>query len=113
MNDKKTFCFDIDGIIATIVPTTQYNQAQPITEMIQLINFLYDQGHHILLFTARGSMTGIDWTEVTKRQMEEWNVHYHTLQFGKPAADYYIDDKAITLEQLYDIVTKIQNSTRK
>ncbi|MBN1451863.1 MAG: hypothetical protein JW963_12675 [Anaerolineales bacterium] len=100
MAEKKTFCFDIDGVIATLAPVTNYDQAQPQRETIELINRLYDQGHRIILFTARGSATGIDWTEITRRQMAEWGVKYHELRFGKPAADFYIDDKLITIEQL-------------
>ena len=96
----KTFCFDIDGVIAKIVSELQYDKAEPVTENISLINNLYDRGHTIILYTARGSKTGIDWKEVTKNQMKKWGVHYHELHFGKPAADYYIDDKFVGIDQL-------------
>jgi len=100
VTEKKTFCFDIDGVIATLVPISRYDQAQPQSATIELINHLYDLGHRIILFTARGSATGMDWSEVTRKQMNDWGVKYHELLFGKPAADYYIDDKLITIEQL-------------
>ena len=59
---------DIDG---TICQNTQgkYEQAVPNLERIQKINSLYDAGHTIVYWTARGSNTGIDWTELTKRQI--------------------------------------------
>jgi trehalose-6-phosphatase len=103
---SRTFCFDIDGVIATITPGNQYDLAQPQPRTIQLINRLYEQGHEIILFTARGTKTGIDWKELTRRQMAEWGVCYHTLLFGKPAADFYIDDKFITLEAVEQFVAE-------
>ena len=48
----------------------------------------------IILFTARGAATGIDWKELTKKQLKDWNVKHHELIFGKPHADVFIDDKA-------------------
>jgi CMP-N-acetylneuraminic acid synthetase len=98
--DRKTFCFDIDGVIATIAPDNQYDLAKPLFQNIHSINSLYDQGHQIILFTARGSVTGIDWTDLTKRQLQQWGVKYHKLLFGKPAADYYIDDKMLPMEKV-------------
>jgi len=64
------------------------------------INAIYKCGHEIILFTARGSQTGIDWSDITKSQLQSWGVKYHKLLFGKPAADYYIDDKNLDLEFL-------------
>ena len=96
----KTFVFDIDGVVATLVPSLDYALAGPNLDMIRAINFLHGQGHRIVLFTARGSKTGQDWQETTRRQMREWGVNYHELAFGKPAADYYIDDKSLLIEDL-------------
>ena len=69
--------------------------------------------HRIVLFTARGSATGIDWTDVTRRQMQAWGVKHHQLLFGKPAADYYIDDKQLALEQVRAFVTEQEKRARK
>ena len=102
----RTFCFDIDGVIATIVEDLDYNIAGPIESNILLINHLYEMGHKIILFTARGSKSGIDWTELTEMQLKTWKVQYHELYFGKPAADYYIDDKYIDIEELKKKVTQ-------
>ena len=43
---------------------------------------------------------GIDWSEMTKKQLDSWGLKYHELHFGKPAADFYIDDKMLALSQL-------------
>ena len=105
MADKR-FVFDIDGVIATLTPSNEYTQAEPMASTIGLINQLYDAGNYIILATARGSMTGIDWRPVTEQQMKDWGVKYHELHFGKPAGDYYVDDRFISLHDLADLVQR-------
>jgi CMP-N,N'-diacetyllegionaminic acid synthase len=99
-NNQKTFCFDIDGVIATITKDNDYNLAKPRHDMIDQINRLYATGHKIILLTARGYATGIDWKKTTAEQMDEWGVNHHELHFGKPAADYYIDDKMVPMDKI-------------
>ncbi len=96
----KRFVVDIDGIIATLTPRNDYSLALPISNNITLINQLYDLGNTIILFTARGTLTGQDWKAVTREQLAKWGVKYHELCFGKPAADYYIDDRFIQINEL-------------
>jgi len=91
-----TYCFDIDGTLCTNTEGN-YRAAEPFSEIIDQVNKLHAEGHHILLYTARGSTTGIDWRDATKGQLNRWNVHYHQLVMGKPTADVYIDDKALNL----------------
>lgn len=105
---KKTFCFDIDGVIMTLTPGNDYTKAKPVTETVNLINTLFNLGHYIILFTARGYVTKINWEELTQQQLHAAGVCYHELKFGKPAADYYIDDRMISLDSLAD---KIANQT--
>lgn len=90
---------DIDGVIAAAVPDLDYELAGPIEDNILRINALYDAGCHITLYTARGSGTGKDWSAVTQSQMARWGVNYHELRFGKPPADYYVDDRLVSLVQ--------------
>lgn len=71
--------------------------------MIQVINQLYEAGHEIILFTARGYVTGIDWRTITEEQLSRWGLHYHELHFGKPNADYYIDDRMLDMELLQSL----------
>lgn len=98
-----TFVFDIDGVIAGIQKDLDYALSEPNQRMIDIINKLYDYGNKIVLFTARGYVTGKDWSTVTEDQMKRWGVKYHELKFGKPNADYYIDDKMLGLERLYHL----------
>ena len=89
----KTYVFDIDGTICTNTNGT-YEEAKPYKERIQFINRLFDEGNKIKYFTARGSSTGINWYEITKKQLDSWHAKYHELITQKPEADIYIDDKA-------------------
>ncbi len=91
---------DIDGVIAQARPELDYAAAEPMRDNIQRIKALFDAGCHITLFTARGSGTGRDWSETTRGQLQEWGVRYHELRFGKPAADFYIDDRLVTLSHV-------------
>lgn len=90
---NKIYCFDIDETLCKS-PDLNYENSIPIPERIDIVNRLYDEGYIIKIFTARGSKTKIDWSELTKKQLSAWGLKYHELHFGKPYADYYIDDKA-------------------
>lgn len=89
----KIFCFDIDGTICS-KSELDYSLAKPYTDRIKQLNKLFDEGNEIILFTARGSQTGLNHENLTKTQLEQWGVNYNKLLFGKPNADYYIDDKS-------------------
>tara|TARA_Y100000768_G_scaffold253538_1_gene192631 strand:+ start:563 stop:871 length:309 start_codon:yes stop_codon:yes gene_type:complete len=94
---NKTYCFDLDGTLCTLTDG-MYEKAQPIIDRIQKVNKLYDEKNTIIINTARGFVTNINWEEVTKKQLSDWNVKYNYLYFNKPAADFYIDDKALEIE---------------
>jgi len=90
----KTICFDLDGTLCTNT-FGDYESAEPFPWAIARVNALAEQGHRIIVFTARGTATGIDWNDVTRGQLERWGVRYDDLHFGKPSADVYVDDRAI------------------
>jgi hypothetical protein len=90
----KTVCFDLDG---TLCSNTfgDYGEAEPFSWAIARVNALADAGNRIVISTARGSATGIDWSDRTRAQLERWGVHYDEIVFGKPSADVYVDDRAV------------------
>lgn len=100
---SRRFVFDIDGVIAKLQKDNDYAVAEPNWEMIRLINRLYDMGNQIILHTARGYVTGIDWKDITENQLKDWKLSYHELHFGKPNADYYVDDKMIDMKKLMEL----------
>jgi CMP-N,N'-diacetyllegionaminic acid synthase len=91
---------DIDGVLAAASLDPDYGKAEPMRANIAQLNALFDAGCEIVVYTARGSATGIDWAETTRNQLAAWGVRYHELRFGKPHADVYIDDRLLTLPLL-------------
>ena len=95
---------DIDQTIA-ITPSEDsswdYTKSKPRSFYIKKINSLFEEGHEIVYWTARGSSSGKDWSSLTKSQLEEWGCKYTRLEtLKKPSFDLFIDDKAITIEKL-------------
>jgi histidinol phosphatase-like enzyme len=103
---EKVYVIDIDGTICT-QDGSKYENARPIQEIIDMSNRLFDQGHKIIFFTARGSTTGIDWSKLTHNQLNAWGVKYHQIILGKPYGDYYVDDKAMKLEEFKKLLSVI------
>ncbi len=92
---------DIDETICYYEKERDYNKAKPILKNIHKMNELYDKNNTIIYWTARGTVTGIDWTVVTKGQFKKWGVKYHDLKFGKPNYDLFIDDKNINSNEFF------------
>ena len=97
---------DIDQTIC-LTPSVdgkhRYDLSVPFKHRIEEINKLYDQGHTIKYWTARGSESGIDWTELTTQQLNDWDCKFHEVRVGKPSYDIWIDDKAISDKDFFKI----------
>ncbi len=92
------FYIDIDETICISPEDRNYNESVPIFENIKKANDLFDAGHTVIYWTARGTGSGIDWREVTEKQFKDWKVKYHDLRFGKPIYDVMICDKVMNTE---------------
>ena len=90
----KTYVIDIDGTICTNTEG-EYETAKPLKERIKKINKLYDAGHKIIMFTARGYTTKINWEVFTREQLKNWGLKFHELILNKPFGNIYIDDKGV------------------
>jgi len=90
---SKRYVVDIDGTICTQT-ASDYENAQPLNDRIAKINALYDEGHTIIYWTARGMASGADHGTLTCGQLSEWGCKYHSLWMGKPSYDVWVDDKA-------------------
>lgn len=96
---SKIIYVDIDGTICTLVEN--YNDAKPIPAHIDKINKLYDEGHQIVYYTARGQKTKKDWNDLTFRQLNEWGCKFHELKMNhKPHYDLMICDKTKRIEEI-------------
>lgn len=94
-------CFDLDD---TILNTDGcYYSATPRYEVIQYMHLLRSRGHVLIINTARKMNTfdgnlGKVMANIaahTFEQLERFNIPYDEIYFGKPAADAYVDDKAV------------------
>ena len=101
MKKKLNIFVDIDETICYYKDKRDYNLALPIATYISKINELYDEGNIITYWTARGTVTKIDWYEVTEKQLKKWGCKYHHLSVGKkPAYDLLICDKTKRIQEL-------------
>ena len=99
-------CLDLDGVICN-TKNSVYKNSTPKKKIIKYINSLYDQNHHIIIFTARYMGRNNDKIKyakkqglaLTKLQLKKWGVKYHRLILGKPSYDFIIDDKAIGFDK--------------
>lgn len=95
------YCFDLDGTLGYSTGT-DYEATTPYPERIAQVNRLYDAGHTILIDSARGSVTGRDWSDFTKQQLTAWGLKYHQVRTGiKFFADVYVDDKSASELQFF------------
>ena len=103
------YCFDLDGTICTSVQKSQYEKAIPDKTVVDEINRLYDEGNTIKIMTARGCVSGVDHTFLTKKQLKDWGVKHHELiMHVKPHADWFIDDKAIHILDWKERIPKVR-----
>ena len=91
---------DIDNTICH-TENSDYHSSKPRQEQIDKINKLYDEGNQIVYWTARGGATGVDWSELTKKQLNEWSCKYTRIETQKkPSWDLFIDDKTKRIEEI-------------
>jgi len=91
---------DIDNTICK-TNGTDYEGASPIKKNIDKINKLYTEGNEIHYWTARGSVSKINFYDLTNNQLNKWGCKYHSLSVGeKPPYDLLICDKSIRIEEI-------------
>ena len=90
---KKVFV-DIDETICFYSDIRRYDLAEPDYKNISKINRLYNEGWHVTYWTARGSVSKIDYTDFTNNQLKRWGCKFHNLIVGeeKGIVDLIIDD---------------------
>jgi hypothetical protein len=85
----------------------KYLYCEPLVDMINLSNELYDKGYTIYIYTARG-MTTLNGDvkriydelyPITLESLNKWGVKHHGLYMGKLHYDLLVDDKAVSLEE--------------
>jgi len=112
-------CFDLDNTLVTH-PTTpgDYTSVLPIQRNIDYLKLLHRLGHTIIIYTARrfkthkGNVGAIvaDIGKVTFDTLDKFDIPYDEIFFGKPYAQYYIDDLAVNANLSLDKALGIYNT---
>lgn len=109
MNKQKTIAFDLDDVLCEresgleYLGVDKYDYCVPIQKNIDIVNSLYDDGHKIIIYTARG-MTVFSGNvsdiysnlyDKTFNHLNKWGIKFHQLVMGKISYDVLIDDKCL------------------
>lgn len=105
-------CVDLDGVVCHLrEPGQEYADLEPIPGAVETLRALRAEGHVIILLTARHMKTCEgNVGKVIARQglttlqwLEDHDIEYDELHFGKPHADVYLDDNAMRFES-WDVI---------
>jgi hypothetical protein len=105
----KRFAIDIDGTICEEydingVEIRPIVNRQPYKDRINEINKLYDEGHYIIYYTARGIKSGRGesyYRKITEEQLSGWGCKYHKLSFKPHDIDIFIDDRSMHPDKFF------------
>lgn len=98
--NRQRYCFDLDG---TIIAENGNFENPTLLPIVETIRNLKNKGHYIIIYTARG-MVSCDsnigkiikkYSSPIVTMLEKFDIPFDEIYFGKPFADYYIDDKAV------------------
>lgn len=101
---KLRVCFDLDNTLVSFPKIFgDYTTVEPITKNINILRHLKQMGHTIIIYTARrmkshkGCVGKImsDIGKITFDTLEQYDIPYDEIYFGKPYANVYIDDLAL------------------
>ena len=108
-----TICIDIDDTLSYTY-NRDFENSVPNQPMIDKVNVFHNAGYKVILATARGAKSCRTVEEriekydaVTRQWLEKHHVLYDELWFGKPNADFYIDDKSMYINEFLDF--KVEN----
>jgi len=122
--DKLRICFDLDNTLVSLSNINDINKYENITgiqQNIDLCNYYKSIGHYIIIYTSRGMLSNnsnigkinVNSTQNVYDILKKYHIQYDELIFGKPYADFYIDDKGINVNSNIDKEIGIYNSIIK
>ena len=105
MLPSQRYCFDLDNTLVSFPRVDKdYTTVKPIQENINFLKYLKKLGNVIIIYTARRMQTHngnegkilADIGKLTFDTLDKFDIPYDEIYFGKPNADFYIDDLAIS-----------------
>jgi len=106
------YYIDLDNTLC-FTTNRDYKNATPIQQRIEYVNNLKKEGHKVVIWTARGSASGVDYKELTEEQLKKWNVDYDELLLGKPDYDVYVDDKSFNVDSYWPVPSTKDTKSKK
>lgn len=105
INDGKIICFDLDGVIAegTYRASDDETEKKPNLKIIAQMNRLWMRGWTIHIYTSRTYKM----MDETVAWLKKHKVPYHTIDFNKPLADFYVDDRMYPMFELENLDTGV------
>ena len=100
---------DMDGTICTEELTYSRSLAKPLDKAAESINRLYEEGHTIIIYSARTWME----YEMTEHWLKSNGIKYHQLVMGKPVGDAWIDDRAVRFNSWDDTLKTLEEMRGK
>jgi len=110
-------CIDLDGTICeTRKSYESYTNVKPIKNAIVAIKSLKKKGHTIIIYTSRhmktcnnniGRITALQ-GKIIFDWLDKHQIPYDEINFGKPLADIYIDDKSVQFTSWEKVLNKVK-----
>jgi capsule biosynthesis phosphatase len=110
-------CFDLDGTLCeNKKPEQEYKDVLPMLGAVEYLTYLKKQGHYIIIMTARNMVTYnnnvgqiiANQAPVVIEWLKKYNIPYDELLFGKPHADFFVDDKGIQFTTIENLKNQIK-----
>jgi len=102
---KSKICIDFDKVVMTYPKNGDIKTCEPVKEVIDFIIFLRELGNKVILHSNR-IVDGRDGYvlskigKITFEQLEKFGIPFDDIYFGKPIADYYVNDCFEDMEKL-------------
>tara|TARA_A100001201_G_C4057221_1_gene191553 strand:- start:468 stop:794 length:327 start_codon:yes stop_codon:yes gene_type:complete len=105
------YVVDIDGTICEHLDRPRFGQGEVYYDRIEMLNKLYEEGHQIIYYTARGmgefnqnqTQAREKWYTYTCNQLTSWGCKFNELIIGKYSGDIYIDDKGVHSDTFFNL----------
>lgn len=116
--DKLVLVIDLDKTLCTKKLSNEtYADVKPMTDLIEVINAVSSAGGTVIIESARNMLTQKnDESKVIKniglttlKWLEDNNIHYDGIKFGKTMGTCYIDDKALRPKEFLAIYNSLED----